>query len=367
MIGVVMALSVGAMSESLRAALDEWGETALGGDFYVHSYSAMRADIGRVLATVEGVEAVTPITIRPVNAAGATNSEGFKPQRRQVLLRALDPATYRAVTFLRFAEDKEQAEQIFAQFAQGGTVLLTPSLKQAFGVQRGDTIRLRTARGEQDFLVAGIVVDMYAGGQVAVFSRDDLREYFRDTTASYFAVKLADGASSAEVQARLEEAGKPHQLTILPTEVFRRQMREQYENLISLMNVIVVIVVFMSALGVMNTMTISVLERVREFGMLRGVGMTVAQVAQMVLGEAAAIGFVGAVFGLTAGVLVSVMMVVGMSQSAGWQMRYIFPTVAFVLGLGVSLIVSHLAALYAAAKAARLNIVDATRHEPLSI
>jgi putative ABC transport system permease protein len=363
-VGVIMMIVVGAMTEGLRKTLDEWAESALGGDFYIRSsYGSIRADMAREIARVEGVESVTPMTVLPVKAVGAATAKGYKPRLQGILLRAIDPATYKTVTFLRFAEDEERRDEIFAQFAQGGTVLVTPSVKQTFGVQRGDKLRLRTARGEHDFVVAGVVVDMYAGGQVAIFSRDDLRDYFNDTRVTYFAVKREPNTSPAALQTRLEELGKRRYMTILPTQTFRQQMREQYDNMIMLLNLVVAIIIVIASLGVMNTMSTTILERVQEFGMLRSVGMTDLQVGKMVLGEAAAIGAIGAFLGLAAGVVVSYMMVIGLNQGQGWQMDYIFPALPVVLGLAVALIVSQVASLYSARRAMRLNAVEAMRYE----
>lgn len=363
-IGVILVISIGAMTVSLRKTLDDWTTTALGGDFYVASrYNLMRQTIGRDIAQTEGVEAVTPMMILSVKALGASNAAGFRPHTQQISLRVIDPATYRSVSSLRFAEDEDQAEQIYARFAQGGTVLITPNLKQAFGLQRGDKLRIRTTRGESDFEVAGIVVDMYLSGQVAIFSRNDLLDYFGETRSLYFAVKVAPGVSPADVEARLEGLAKRQHLVFQPTQDFRKQMYRQYDSLMMIMNAVVGMILVMSALGVMNTISMSVIERVKEFGMLRSLGMLSTQVMMMVLGEAASIGLIGAAFGLVAGVAVSFIMIAGMDQVAGWKMDYVFPIGYVALGLVLSWIVSQVAALYSAWRAMRLDAVEAMRQE----
>ena len=363
-ISIVLVISIGAMTLSFRKALNDWTETALGGDFYVSSsYNLMNLTIGRDIARTEGVEALTPMTVVSVKALGASNAAGFRPLSQQISLRAIDPATYRSVSSLRFAEDENQAEQIYAQFAQGGTVLITPNLKQAFNLRRGDKLRLRTARGESDFVVAGIVVDMYLAGQVVIFSRDDLRDYFGETRVLYFAVKVAPGVSPADVESRLESLAKRRHLVFQLTQDFRRQMYRQYDAVMTMLNAVVGLILVMSALGIMNTMSMSVIERVKEFGMLRSLGMLSTQVMTMVLGEAASISMIGAFFGLIAGVAISFIMIAGMNEGAGWKMDYVFPASYMALGLALSWLVSQIAASYSAWRAMRLDAVEAMRHE----
>jgi putative ABC transport system permease protein len=107
----------------------------------------------------------------------------------------------------------------------------------------------------------------------------------------------------------------------------------------------------------------SVLERGREIGMLRGVGMTRAQVTWLILAEAAAMGVIAALMGAGAGLALTAVMVKGMSVNTGWSLSYVFPTAPLVASLVVALLVSQLAALYPAWRAVRTAIVQAIQSE----
>ncbi len=119
----------------------------------------------------------------------------------------------------------------------------------------------------------------------------------------------------------------------------------------------------MAGLGVVNTMAMNVLERLREIGLLRAVGMTRRQVARMVLAEAAALSAVGGVVGLVVGLPLSWVVVREMTLATGFQFPYIFPAAAFAGGLVIIVFVSQVAAAWPAARAARVEILEAIRHE----
>lgn len=124
---------------------------------------------------------------------------------------------------------------------------------------------------------------------------------------------------------------------------------------------VVWIAIIVAGLGVTNTVTMSVLERMREIGMLRSLGMFVGQVGRMVLAESLAMGVIGGIFGLLVGLPLSWMMVVGMSQGTGWKMDYVFPGGSFVSGAVIALVVSQVAALYPVWRAGRMGILEAIR------
>ncbi len=130
-----------------------------------------------------------------------------------------------------------------------------------------------------------------------------------------------------------------------------------------LFNVLALIAVLVAALGVANTLLMNVLERIREVGVLRSLGMTRRQVGRMIRGEAAMLGAMGATLGLAVGVPHSVAGMRLVNQLSGYRVDYVFPLAACLVSIGAVLLVSQLAALYPAGRAARLNIVRAIQHE----
>jgi putative ABC transport system permease protein len=138
-------------------------------------------------------------------------------------------------------------------------------------------------------------------------------------------------------------------------------MERATSQIFAMFGAVVWIAIIVAGLGVANTVTMSVLERVREIGMLRSLGMFVGQVSRMVLAESLAMGVIGGLFGLLVGLPLSWMMVVGMSQGTGWKMVYVFPGGSFLSGAVIALVVSQVAALYPAWRAARMGVLEAIR------
>ena len=130
-----------------------------------------------------------------------------------------------------------------------------------------------------------------------------------------------------------------------------------------LFDVLGLIGLVVAALGVINTLMMNVLERQREIGGLRSLGLTRWQTTKMVLAEAATLGAIGGAFGLGFGYILSQIFVLALNALAGYDLQYIFALNVFIAGVFVAFGVSQAAALYPAWKAAGVNIVEAIKHE----
>ncbi|NIO69980.1 MAG: FtsX-like permease family protein, partial [Anaerolineae bacterium] len=161
---------------------------------------------------------------------------------------------------------------------------------------------------------------------------------------------------------QLEEGlARSRHLEVESGEEARAEMERATSQIFAMFGAVVWIAIIVAGLGVTNTVTMGVLERMREIGMLRSLGMFVGQVSRMVLAESLAMGVIGGVFGLLVGLPLSWMTVVGMSQGTGWEMDYVFPGDSFLSGAVIALVVSQVAALYPAWRAARMGVLEAIR------
>lgn len=357
MVGISMVISIGAMSRSFQNDIDGWVNTSVGGDLIVRSPLAMPIDFATRLAALPGVEAVTPARYFGTKRA----SDGADDLA--LVYQALDPATYWQVASFQFAENQDEVEAMKRDFANGGLFVST-TVADKYNLKRGDTLKLETRRGVQAFVVAGLVSDFTGQGFVINGSLEVMRRYFGLTDVDRFTLKLSPGADVAATKQLIEERyGTSRHLQVETTESFRARIRELTNRAFSLLDVLASIGVVVAALGVINTMMMNVLERRREIGALRSIGMTRAQVIRMILAEAGAMGAIGAAFGISFGVLLSRVFVEGMKVTTGYRLEFSLPPQSIALALFIAFAVSQLAALYPAWKGSRVNIVEAIKHE----
>jgi ABC-type antimicrobial peptide transport system permease subunit len=126
---------------------------------------------------------------------------------------------------------------------------------------------------------------------------------------------------------------------------------------------------FVAAIGIANTMVMAVYERTREIGILKAVGASPGDIRLLFVAEAALIGLLGGIVGTVAGWLLGLGLNAGILAYMRWQELPIEGTFFVVTGwlvalaLGFAMVVGLLAGLYPAARAARLDPLEALRYE----
>ncbi|MBN1780964.1 ABC transporter permease [bacterium] len=128
------------------------------------------------------------------------------------------------------------------------------------------------------------------------------------------------------------------------------------------------IALIVAALGIINTMVMSILERTREIGIMKAIGGSEAEIRTIFFVEAGMIGLMGGLFGLALGWLVTkianAVANVYFIREIGFTVHFFYIPLWLVLGaIAFSVVVSLLAGIYPAARAAAVNPVDALRHD----
>ena len=129
----------------------------------------------------------------------------------------------------------------------------------------------------------------------------------------------------------------------------------------SLIDVLLVLSIVIAALGVVNTLALSVLERTRELGLLRALGLTRRQTRSMVRWEAVIIALLGALLGLGIGAGMGTAVVRALASQGLSKLSV--PAAQLLVYVVVAFFIGVIAAVLPARRAARLNILDAIASE----
>jgi putative ABC transport system permease protein len=243
-------------------------------------------------------------------------------------------------------------------------VFISNVLAEKYSYQIGDPLTLRTRLGTHQFQVMGTIIDFSNQGMVVQGSWMDMERYFRLNDANTFLIKTEEGYAADDVKERIDRLyRKRYQLVLESNDAIRAKVFALMDQAFSMFDVLALLAIVVASLGVINTLTMNVLERTRELGMLRAVGMTRGQVVRMVLAEAVLIGLIGGVLGLIAGVVLTHIFLMGMNAMSGYQVEYIWAPGNLVLTFVAALIISQLAAIFPARRAARVKVLEAVHYE----
>jgi putative ABC transport system permease protein len=318
----------------------------------------MRDDISGLIKSVQGVKAVSAVRYFNVN----WQPPDGEPQ--PVSFMSYNPTEYIQVASYIFAEEDTNPEYVISRLKKGDAILLSSVLSEKTGLKTGQSAQLRTRSGWRPFEIAGVVVDFYNQGMVIQGTWYDMQRYFRINDATTFVVKVEKGDEIEIVHDRIDTLyGERYQLTLESNTSIKNRVTTLMEQSSSTFDIMTILAVVVGALGVLNTLLMNVMERTKEIGMLRAIGMSRWQVVRMVLAEAGLMGFLGGILGLVTGIILARVLFIGMTTMSGYNLTFVLASDALLITVIVAFVVSQLASIIPSWHAAGIRILDAIHHE----
>ncbi|MCX2954026.1 ABC transporter permease [Lentzea sp. NEAU-D7] len=226
----------------------------------------------------------------------------------------------------------------------------------------GSKVTLQLAKGEPKTYSVGFIWAKSQVLQGALVMPESASKDFRSDQIAQAFVQVAPGVSAADVQKRVEPlfADNP-EITVQDRSAFVKQTTSQFDTVLLMIQILLALAILIAVLGVINTLALSVIERTRELGLLRAIGMRRAQVMRMITVESVVISVFGAVLGLAVGLALGIATVQALKDQGISEIG--LPWMTMVQYLVVAAFVGVIAAILPAIRAARLNVLDAIAYE----
>jgi putative ABC transport system permease protein len=227
------------------------------------------------------------------------------------------------------------------------------------GLAVGDRLRVEFASGgPTDLEVVAVYADATYAGNFVVDLGSFAAAYPSVALDVLVFARLADDADTATARERVEAVLAPFpQLTLQDRSEFEAAQREQLDQVLLAVNGLLGLALFIALMGISNTLALSVIERTREVGLLRAVGMGRGQVARMVLVESVLVATFGALLGVGVGMALGVGVTLALPASLVTLVAVPWITLGAVIVAAV--VFGVLAGVVPARRAARLDILDA--------
>jgi putative ABC transport system permease protein len=327
-----------------------------------------------VLARVRSDPLVAAATPRVQVQALASSAQ----QTRNFMLLGIDPKTERKVTFI----DRAVTHGTALESGQDLEIVVGYSLAEKLGVGLGEKIVVMAqaadgALGSAAYRISGIFTtesEAFDGaiGFVTLRSAQDLLGLGENVSTIAIALterELLDQAA-ASLGARLPDGG----YAVVSWQDLLPEVAQMIDYVEAMVRIVVAIVFVVVAMGVMNTLIMSVMERTREFGIMMALGTSPGAIVKLVLYESLVLTMIGIVLGLAVGAAIVTWIAssgidlsryTASAQSIPGLTGIIYPRLAgsdIWVPVWALLLASMLAALYPAWNAARLDPVSAIRH-----
>lgn len=345
-IAVAMTITItGANADAVRSARDTFASLA-DNDIWVSVTAEdmvptplLPPDLAERVTALPGVERVIQGQLAFASFGGT-----------KALVYGVDPGTNFAMSS---ALDEGTRQRLMA----GEGVVLSRDLARALGVSAGDELTVQTPSGEQRTRVLASISYFSALTGTASISLTLMREWFARPGATTLQIDAAPGVDRAELLTAVKAVAPPEVHVYTGAAALDGVSKAMEQGLV-LSRIMLVIVAFIAAMALLNTLTLALLERRRELGILRAIGSSRRFALHMVLAEAAGIGVTGAALGVLFGLANQYLYSVLATDMMGLDVHFRPGPLIAVFTLA-ALALSLLGSIPPALRAARLNIVEA--------
>jgi putative ABC transport system permease protein len=360
MVAVSVTIGVSLMINSFRHTVVIWLEQTLHGDIYISAPILTQTQPSTPLdpAVLEALQGRSDIT-RIDTFRGVTVESPVGPLQ----LAATENPDYGKERLYLSAE--HPAGEMWKAM-QGGEVLVTEPLARRLGLpQRHAKITLFTDEGTRTYPVAGIVYDYGSSQGTVVMSLSAYRRSWRDDALTALALRLPEGSDADEMAAHLqEELSSVQQLLIRPNRALREEVLVVFDRTFAITSALQLLATIVAFIGVLSALLALLLEKQRELGILRAVGLTVRQMWGLVMLETGIMGAVAGILAMPAGLALALILVYIINQRAfGWTLQMRIGPEPFAQAFLIALAAAFLAGLYPARRMSKTVTADAMRFE----
>ncbi|MCT9105448.1 ABC transporter permease [Streptomyces mirabilis] len=356
MVGLALVGGMSVASASMSKSFDHQIDKTLGSDFVIQNsnFVPFTREITDKVRATQGAGLVvrqrfTPVAVRlPDGKRVETTAAGYDPR--------LDDVAH--VTYT-------QGDTAAALGA--GHLSMDATFAREHDVRVGSVIPVEFPAGRKTELTVGALTDQEGSGGFGmqgglVFGFGTVEKYVPGGQDSALYVNAAPGTSPDRLRAQLEQTLKPYpQVQVRDQADYKKLVHDQIAVLLYLVYALLGLAIVIAVLGVVNTLALSVVERTREIGLLRAIGLARRQLRRMIRLESVVIAVFGAVLGLALGLVwgVCVQRVLALQGMKSLAIPWT-TIVAVVVG---SAVVGIVAALLPALRASRMNVLAAIAHE----
>ncbi|MFD7936089.1 ABC transporter permease [Streptomyces sp. NPDC059755] len=356
MVGLALVGGMSVASASMSKSFDEQIDKTLGADFVVQNAN------------------FTPFSQEVTDAVRDTEGVGLVVRQRFAPLAVRLPDGKRVETTASGYDDRVD-DVAHITYAQGdtaaaladGAIGMDVDFAKDHGVRLGSVLPVEFPGKRTTSLKVGALTDQDGGDgfgmQGGLFlGITTVEKYVPGGQDSALYVNAASGTGGDQLRPRLEQTLDAYpQVQARDQADYKKLVHDQIAVLLYLVYALLGLAIVIAVLGVVNTLALSVVERTREIGLLRAIGLGRRQLRRMIRLESVVIAVFGAVLGLALGLVWGVCIQQVLELQGMKALAVPWGTiVAVVVG---SAVVGVVAALLPALRASRMNVLAAIAHE----
>ncbi|MCS6993681.1 MAG: ABC transporter permease [Anaerolineales bacterium] len=358
MVAVAVTIGVQVMIASFRVTVTLWLEQTLQGDIYIaaEGLSAARLD------TPLDARAIEQAQNHPqVASAAYVRVVSVETDFGPVDLVAATPDPWQDTRILL-----QGNPQTFVQELKDGAILLSEPLAARLGISSlAEPFRILTPRGWVSFRLAGIYADYASTRGTIRMALETYQSLWGDSRLNGVALTLQPGADvdtvTADLRGRLSQFPR---VQVNPSGALRAEALALFDRTFAITAAMQLVTTLVAFIGVLSSLLALQLEKARETGILRALGLTVGEMRRLTLLETSLLGASAGLLALPTGYILAWILIYIINQrSFGWTLQMQADPLPFLQAFLLAIVASLLAGVYPALRMSQIQPAEALRAE----
>ncbi len=357
---VAMTASVAIMVGSFRETVVVWMDNQLQADLYLRpagfaaadQHPTMSPDIADRIEKLSGVASVDRFRAYPITYDGlpATLAGGESSRIGNSASTRFMPG--------------ENSASILAKLPTGNYAVVSEPFANKHGVKQGTKLQVPLSGATRTFQVLGIYYDYSTERGYIVLDRKTLLQYLPDPAESNLAVYLKPGVRSEDVRREIDSIIGGRGVAVFSNGSLRKGAISTFDHTFQITYALEVIAIIVAVMGVAGALLATVIDRRREFGLLRFLGAAQPQIRKIILCEAGLLGLLANAVGIVLGTVLSLILIFVINkQSFGWTIQFHWPAGTLLFILAGVYVATVAAALFPANVATAMNPIEVVHEE----
>jgi len=360
MVALAVTIGVSLMVTSFRSTVNTWMNQILHGDIYISAPSAtvsqpslpLQADALQLLSGWPGVAridllqtAVVESPYGPIQVSANNNPNDGLEQ------------LYAAADY--------PPEAIWAAVSDGAILVSEPLANRLGLPQHNGELSLYTASGMHTFPIAGIFYDYSSSQGSVLMALDVYRQFWQDDQVSAAAVILNPSVDPESTAREMKSSlAGTQSLLVRSNRALRAETLAIFDRTFTITGALQLMTVFVAFVGVLSAMMSLQLDKQRQLGILKAIGLTARQLWGLVALETGLMGVVAGVFAMPTGFILALILIYIINRrSFGWTLQLQLAVDPFIQALAVAIIAALLAGIYPTWRIIQRNTAEAIRFD----
>ena len=353
---LVVAVSSGlGLGNAIKNSIDDvydWYEKSFAGDFF--------------LKAVEG----TTTEERVVELQKTLAEMPQIAERNELRMRPCKLGDFAAICIIRDLPDSQnlpwnmpkESSDTLRQKMNAGEIAVSSVLAKRANLKVGDKVKLELNAHVVEYLIGGIVQDYINGGLILSMTTETAKKEFQLGLPNWIVIKTKKDAPP-ETHAELTKLADDYGWTLQSWAEMQATLDKMLNGLVAALWALIVGGFIVGGLGIMNTLTMNILEQTREIGLLRVMGMSKKQTLALVFVQViliVAMGlFVGAIAGIVTAFVIDWVSMPLLNREVPFNVHYDL----IWLNLGICVLIALVSAILPALRAVKVRMITAVAYE----